>query len=188
MIVSAAVLLGGCSGSATPSPAAGPTARPTPVVTPDPHLTDPADLDTIFAELSRAGIKITPINAVAATEPIRRINATYLDWPLIMSEFSSAQALLAASRFVPDKAPKRGDAAITIVGLNIMLEYGPKVTNAVTPEAPEAKYREAALALVRALDPLLGPLAQRSVAPLPLPTATPLPSPSGSPGPSPAPS
>jgi len=188
VVVSAAVLLGGCSGSATPSPAAGPTASPVPVVTPDPHLTDPADLDTIFAELSRAGIKITPINAVAATEPIRRINATYLDWPLIMSEFSSGPALIATRRFVPGKAPTRGDAAITIVGLNIMLEYGPKVTNSVTPEVPEAKYREAAEALVRALDPLLGPLAQRSVEPLLLPTASPPPSPSGSPGPSPAPS
>ena len=162
--------------------------RPTPVITPDPHLSDPADLDTIFAELTKAGLVITPINAGAATEPRRRINATYLDWPLTMSEFSSAEALVAATGWTTGALPDRGDAPFTIIGLNIMVEYGPKVTNAVTPQLPEARYLSAAATLGRTLDPLLGPLDQRSVTPLPLPTATPPPTPEASDVPSPAPS
>ncbi len=187
MIVSAVLWAGGCAAAATPSPSAPPTPVPTPVITPDPHLTDPADLDTIFAELSTAGIRITPINAVAANEPVRRINATYLDWPIIVSEFSSGPALLASSGFRPDRPPVRGDAPFTIVGLNIMVEYGPKVTNAASPAPPAQRYRDAVLELALVLDPLLGPLTQRSVVPLPLPTASPL-APAITPGPSPAPS
>lgn len=187
-IVSLAVLIGGCAGSATPGPSVAATPRPTPVITPDPHLTDPADLDTIFAELTKGGLKITPINAVAAAEPIRRVNATYLGWPIILSEFSSAQALLTTTGWKTGVAPDRGDAPFTLIGLNIMVEYGPKVTNAATPEPPDARYQEAAEALGRILDPLLGPLDQRSVVPLPLPTASPLASPVESGAPSPAPS
>lgn len=187
VIVASAVLVGGCADSATPSPSATATARPTPVITPDPHLTDPADLDTIFAELTKAGIAITPINAAAAPEPKRRINATYLDWPLIISEFSSGQALRATTRWKAGAKPIRGNAPYTIIGLNLMFEYGPKVTNAATPGAPEARYREAALQLSLALDPLLGPLEQRSVVALALPTASPTPVPTAAPTSTPAP-
>lgn len=186
VIVASAVLVGGCADTATPRPSTAATARPTPVITPDPHLTEPADLDTIFAELTKAGIVITPTNAAAAAEPKRRINATYLDWPLIMSEFSSGQALRATTRWKAGAKPIRGDAPYAIVGLNLMFEYGPKVTNAATPEAPEARYRDAALALSLALDPLLGPLEQRSVVALPLPTASPAVLPTTAPTPVPS--
>jgi len=186
VIVASAVLVGGCAGSVTPGPSAAATARPTPVITADPHLTDPADLDTIFAELTKAGLVITPINAGAADEPRRRVNATYLDWPLIISEFSSGRALRATTRWTPGAVPTRGDAPYTIIGLNLMFEYGPKVTNAATPEVPEARYRDAALQLSLALDPLLGPLEQRSVVALPLPTASPAVAPTVAPTPAPS--
>ncbi len=184
--MSLAILISGCGDSASPGPSAVPTARPTPVVTPDPHLTDPADLDTIFAELTKAGLMITPINAGAATEPLRRVNATYLDWPLILSEFSSGEALIATTGWTTGSLPERGDAPFTIIGLNIMVEYGPKVTNALTPEPADPRYEAAAATLGLALDPLLGPLDQRSVTPLPLPTASPLLEPVGTDAPSPA--
>lgn len=184
--VAAAVLVGGCADPATPSPRPAATPRPTPVITPDPHLADPADLDTIFAELTKAGLVITPINAGSADEPRRRINATYLDWPLIISEFSSGRALRTTTRWTPGGAPRRGEAPFTIVGLNLMFEYGPKVTNAVTPEPPEQRYRDAMIELALVLDPLLGPLEQRSVVALPLPTASPPVAPT--PPPTPAPS
>lgn len=190
VIVATAVLVGGCADAATPSPRPAATPRPTPVITPDPHLADPADLDTIFAELTKAGLVITPINAGSADEPRRRINATYLDWPLILSEFSSGARLRATTGWRAGVAPRRGDAPFTIVGLNLMFEFGPKVTNAATPEVPEQRYRDAALALALVLDPLLGPLEQRSVVPLALPTASPgvaTPAPA-TPAPTPAPS
>ncbi len=188
MLTSLAVLVGGCAGSATPGPSAPPTPRPAPVITPDPHLSDPADLDTIFTELTKGGLQITPINAGAAAEPLRRVNATYLDWPIILSEFSSSAALVKAIGWTPGVAPERGDAPYTIVGLNIMIEYGPKVTNAAKPEPPDPIYEAAAEAIVRILDPLLGPLGQRSVVPLPLPTASPPLDPAASVTPSPVPS
>lgn len=186
VIVATAVMVGGCAGSATPSPSAAATPRPTPLITPDPHLTDPADLDTIFAELTKAGLVITPINAGAADEPRRRINATYLDWPLILSEFSSGPALRATTGWIPGAAPVRGDAPFTIIGLNLMFEYGPKVTNDATPAQPEQRYRDAALGLALVLDPLLGPLEQRSVVALLLPTATPPVTPTAAPTPAPS--
>jgi hypothetical protein len=70
--------------------------------------------------------------------------------------------------------------------MNILLEFGPHSTNDRTPAPPEPEKIDAALYLVRALDPLLGPLSQRSTVPLPLPTprATPAPA-TDSPSPTP---
>lgn len=169
VVVSLAVaaLVGACgSNAASPSP----TPRPTPVVTPDPHLTEPASVDTVYVELQRAGLDITPNTASSGPggEPVKRISATFEGWPLILSQFTSSAALR-ASGFDPARAVRQGDPPITLAGLNILVEFGPTTSNTALPEPPDSARRAAALELVRVLDPLLGPLGQVSAEPLPLP-------------------
>jgi hypothetical protein len=161
-----AVSLGACSAGAAATPV--PTPVPTPVVTPDPHLAEPASADDVYRKLTAAGLRITPNSASSATghEPVKRINATFEGWPLILSEFSSAGALAKAVRIDPKAEPRRGEPPFTIVGLNIAVEFGPKAVSRPKPDLPDERRRAAALALAQALDPLLGPLAVRAVEPL----------------------
>lgn len=172
-------LVTACAAAATPPPTI--TAVATPVVTPDPHLTAPASVDEIFRLLGGAGLRITPNTASGGPdeEPLKRINATYASWPLVLSEFTSAEALRKVGRFDIRKPPGRGESPYVLAGLNILVEFGPKVTNDARPPIPEPVKQAAFLQLVAVLDPLLGPLAQRSVEPVPLPTATALPAASG---------
>lgn len=178
LVLLAGTVVVACGGSASPNPDA--SARATPVVTPDPHLTEPVAVNTIFVELQKAGLDLTGNTASSGPggEPVKRIAATYADWPLILSEYSSSAALRRVSGFDPATPIGQGDAPIALAGLNILVEYGPKTSNTVIPESPDARRLEAAQELVRVLDPLVGPLSQVSATILPLPTATGLPSPS----------
>jgi hypothetical protein len=173
----AAALVAACGATAAPSPSA--TARPTPVITPDPHLDAPASVDDVFRLLQQAGIRITPNTASAGPggEPVKSINATYADWPLVLTQFSTAEALVAAASFDPSTPPAVGDPPYVLIGMNIQVEYGPHTTNQRTPAPPSDLQQAAAAALVAALDPLIGPLTQRSVLPVPLPTLGPAPTP-----------
>jgi hypothetical protein len=170
-----AALVGACGTEAVaPSPSPPP---PSATPTPDPHLTEPASVGDVFAAFGRAGLRITANNADSggqSGEPRKRINATYAGWPLILSEFSSQAALVASIGFQPDRAPRQGEAPFMIVGLNILVEYGPHTKNAVTK--PDKPFIDAAQALVDAMDPLLSPLAQSSTAPLDLPREVVVPS------------
>ncbi|HEV8490241.1 MAG TPA: hypothetical protein VGQ58_10690 [Candidatus Limnocylindrales bacterium] len=171
----------GGSGSVSPSP------QPTPLITPDPHLQDPASVDDVYQELAKAGLRITANTATIGTDgvTVKRINATYANWPLVLTEFKSTSARRVAARFDSGKPPRQGESPYMIAGMNILLEFGPHSTNDKTPAPPESAKVDAALDLVRALDPLLGPLEQRSTQPLPLPTPvlTPAP-PTAAPAPS----
>jgi len=143
-------------------------------------------LNAVFLKLGAAGLQIKANNADAggpAGEPLKRINATYASWPLIMSEFSSSAALRKAGKFDPARPPQDGDPPYTFAGLNVLVEFGPR-TPGGNRATPEPRFHAAALALFLALDPLLGPLEQRSVDPLPLPEASASPA---SAGPSPSP-
>ena len=164
-----------------------PTAQPLPSYTPDPHLTDPASIDVVYRELVKSGLRITANTATIGTDGIvvKRINATYANWPLVMTEFTSTNALQVAARFDRGQPPRKGESPYMIAGLNILLEFGPHSTNDKTPAPPEPEKVDAALSLVRALHPLVGPLEQRSTQPLPLPTpvSTPAPLPTDSPSP-----
>jgi hypothetical protein len=174
-IVVATLAVGACAAAAAPS--ASPTARPTPVVTPDPHLANPASVDDLFRKLGAADVRITPNTATGfpGGDPVKRINATYANWPLVLTEFTSAEALVRIAKFDPARAPRRGESPYILAGMNLLIEYGPQVTNDPAPAPADAARRTALLALVAALDPLVGPLAQRSVDPLDLPVGTPLP-------------
>jgi hypothetical protein len=172
----AAVLVAGCGGG--PS-ATAPAASATPLPTPDRHLAAPAHVDDVYRLVSAAGIKIVPNTASEDPkgDPIKRIAATYADWPLVLTEFSTASALKTVGKFDTSIKPKRGEAPYIVVGLNIMIEYGPRDTNDVTPVAADPAHQKALMALVAALDPLVGPLTQRSVVAIALPTLVPSPPP-----------
>jgi hypothetical protein len=174
-----AAVLVGCGSAPSPTPTPPPSLAPTP--TPDVHLTEPASADAVFRALGAAGLRVVPNNAVTGRpgeEPRLRINATYVNWPLVIHEYSSAAALRAHAPFRAGGRPTIGDAPFNLAGLNILVEFGPHAKNRNEPP-PDPRFREAAVALIDALDPLIGPLEQMSIEPLPLPTLTPLPGSSG---------
>jgi hypothetical protein len=148
-------------------------------------------VDDVFRLLGSAGIHILPLTASIGTsgEPIKRITATYTDWPLVLSQYSTAEALRRVAKFDPKTPPIRGEPPYNIAGLNILIEFGPRNTNDPKPVPADAIRQAALVALVNALDPLLGPLSQRSVVPVPLPHVTPAPpsAPASSPAASKAP-
>ena len=177
----AGAVLAACGGpGVATAPPATPTPEPTP--TPNPHLIDPASVDKVYQALRKAGLPVTANSANAGTggEPLKRLNLTYDGWPLIIQEFSSADALRVTTKFSPKHKPQFGDPAYTFIGLNLYIEYGPHTTNHL-PETPDQRFIDAAMKLVAVLDPLIGPLRQSSVSPIPLPTAPPAsPAPSAS--------
>ncbi len=185
-----AVLAAACGGAASPAPSPAPSPTPTP--TPNPHLSEPASVDAVFTYLTGiGGLRIVANTASVGVNgvPSKVIDATYAGWPLTLSQFASHAQLVAATKFNPKDRTQVGDAPYSIVGLNILVEYGPRSgRTGVTP--PDHAYVTSAIALATVLDQLLGPLAQRSVQPIALPTQPPAPgaspaAPSGSAKPSP---
>ena len=137
-----------CGSTPAPSVAASPTAIPTPVITPDPHLSEPATADQIFNAIRRGDLPLSVNNATAgaANAPmVKQINAQVANWPLIITEFRNAALLR------------------TWVGMNIIVTFGP-TTGA--PTAPDATRQEQAKDVVALIDPLLWPLEQRSLTPI----------------------
>jgi hypothetical protein len=150
-------------------------------------LKEPVSIDLVYQRLAVAGLRITANTATVGTDglTVKRINATYAEWPLIMTEFKTSAALQVAARFDGGRPPRQGESPYMIAGLNLLFEYGPHSTNDRTPSPPSPSHRAAALKLVEALHPLLHPLAQRSTQPLELPTPVPTPvPPAASPSPS----
>ena len=167
-----AMLLVSACGSAPPS-VAPPTARPTPVITPDPHLTEPATADQIFVAIRVGDLPLNANNATSGdpTSPIvKRINAAIGNWPLIITEFRSSAALRQSTSWDPTKPPTQGNAPYTFVGLNILIEFGP-VTGVLA--APDADRQKQARVLVDLVDPLLWPMEQRAVIRLETKTGSP---------------
>ena len=174
-VVAAAFALAACGGppaSAPPSPAA---ATPTP--TPDPHLAAPATADQVYRALGAAGLPIVANNAITGGpngEPVKRINATYIGWPLNVAQYSSASALAKVSGWKDGEKPTRGEEPITIIGMNILVTWGP--TTGATPPTPDVLKMRGLDRLVAVLDGLLSPLRARTVIPVSFPHASPAPS------------
>lgn len=153
-----------CGGPAASSPP--PSARPTPVVTPDPHLTEPATADELFGAIRLGDLPLSVNNATAglAGDPlVKRINADVGNWPLVISEFRSAAALRETTGWDPSEPLAQGDPPYAFVGLNLLVEFGP-ITGPLAN--PDETRREQAEQLVAIIDPLLWPLEQRSVDPI----------------------
>ena len=165
-------------GSAPPSVAPA-TPPPTPVVTPDPHLTDPASADAVFTAIARAKLPIAANTAKAGSDPVKQINATFFDWPLVVSQYRSAASLAEKQTWVPGDPPVKGQAPVSIAGINVLLEWGPRTGSkppALTP-AQVAKMNE----LLAVLDTYLGPLTVRTTTSLRVPEASSSPKPAASP-------
>ena len=183
-----AIFIAACGGA---PPSLAPTAVPTPVPTPNVHLGDSATAGDVYTGLGRAGLRITPNSASTFDDPaapiIKRITATYLDWPLDVFEFRTTKDLNdAVKAWKSGDGPGRGDPPISIIGLNILVTWGPRMTGRV-PEPPNTRQADALEALVDALEPLLSPLRARAVVPIELASVPVVPAPTTSAGPSAAP-
>ncbi len=170
--LAAAVAIGmvacACGGG---SPSAPPV-DPTPVVTPGPtpvaHLSDPVKVDDLYRALLAAGLRIVPNNASTGGpghEPVKRINATYVGWPLAISQFSSAASLRAATHWKAGSPPGQGEASIAFIGENILVEWG--ATGGGSPKHPDDRQLAAAEALHAALDQLVSPVVGRTIVTIP---------------------
>jgi hypothetical protein len=182
-----AILVAAC---ASPAASLAPTAAPTPLVTPNPHLGDSATAQEVFTGLGRAGLRMTPNSASTfdndAAPVITRINATYLDWPLDVFEFRTAEGLIEATRAWSGEGPGNGDPPISLVGHNILVTWGPRTTGR-KPKAPDQRQAVALDALVDAMETLLSPLRAQAVVPIELAAVSAAPTPAASGGPSVAP-
>jgi hypothetical protein len=182
LALGAALLAAACGSTpATVAPSATPVA-PTP--TPNPHLSDPASVDDLYNALLKGSLQISANSADAGSGTmVKRLHLTYDAWPLVLTEYTSAKTLLSGSGFNPKAKPAFGDPPFALAGLNILIEYGSNTQNG-PPAAPDPRFVTAFQQLVQIVDPLLGPLQQRSVTAVALPTPTPAPSVSASPKPS----
>lgn len=172
-VVLVAAVAAACA-DAPPPPSATP--RPTPVITPDPHLTEPASADEVFIAIGSAGLPLVANNATAgdASRPYRkRINAEFGNWPLTITEFPSATALRQAIGWDPARPPVQGHPPYAFVGLNILVEFGPSTGARLGP--PDENRQAQATELVALLHGLLSPIEQRSLVPVALPTPRPAP-------------
>ena len=182
------LLAAACS---SPPPSAAPTVAPTPVVTPNPHLVDPATARDVFTGLGREGLKISPNTAVggaAGTGIVTRINATYLGWPLDLVQYRTSADLAKAAKWKNGDAPGRGEPPFALAGHNILVTWGPWGPGS-RPPVPDDRQAAALEALVKALDRLLSPLRARTIVPLQIAAAPPTkePGPSAAPKATPAP-
>jgi hypothetical protein len=175
-------------GSTPPSVVPSSTPSPTPSPTPNPHLTDPASADAVFTAIAKARLPISANNAAAGSDPVKQINATYFDWPMLISEYRSAASLAKRETWLAADQPARGDAPVSIRGINVLIEWGP--TTGAKPEGLSPAQVEAMNAFLAVLDRYIGPLTVRSTTFLqvPEPSASPSVKPSASAKPSGKPS
>jgi hypothetical protein len=145
-----------------------PSTGPTPLVTPNPHLTTPATAQQVFNGLGRAGLKVTAhtASAGAADSPIvRKIFASYLGWPLDVTEYRSTRDLAEALTWSSGAPPAKGDPPVTIAGGNILVIWGP-MNSGKAPIRLDERQQAGLQPLVSALDVLLSPLWTRTSDPV----------------------
>jgi hypothetical protein len=172
------LIIAGCGSSAAGS--LSPSVSPAPAATPDPHLSEPVAADDIYKAFGKGGVVITPINAnLGQGNPniVKQINANLGGWPLRITQYKSGDAMRRELDWTPGQSPGGDEAPYAFAGLNILIQFGP--ISARAPGIPDAGRLAAAASIVAILDPLLWPLAQRSVVAIPMrtpiPVATPAP-------------
>lgn len=179
-----AIGCGGGPASAPPNPTPIPTPAPTAVA----HLTAPVKADDLYLAVRAAGLRIDPNNASTGGpghEPVKRINATYEGWPLAISQYSTPASLLDAITWANGSVPGQGEAPVSVVGLNILIQWGP-MTGA-SPRTPDDRQLAAVTKLALALEPLVSPLEWRTIVPIPGVTPEPTVEPTAKPSPKPTP-
>jgi len=178
----ALAILGLAACGSTP-PSVAPTVAPTPLITPDPHLADPTTADEVYRGLGASGLRITANNASAGGEDkdlVKRINATYLGWPLNVTQYRTAAALAKGTGWAPGEPPGQGEAPVAIAAANILVQWGPQTGD--HPATPNERQLTGLKDLVTALDRLLSPLRARTIVRVDVPgvVLTSAPDPSGS--------
>ena len=164
-IVAAAALAAACSNA---PPSASPSVAPTPLVTPNPHLPSPATARQVFAGLGKAGLPITANTATLGPDGgdvVTKIYATYLGWPLDVTEYRSATALTKAITWADGEEPGKGEPPIALAGVNILITWGP-ARSGHTPAQLDDRQTDALSRLVSAADILLSPLKTRTSVPV----------------------
>ena len=129
----------------------------------------PATAQDVFNGLGRAGLRITPNTATAGSDGgavVTRINATYLGWPLDVTQYRTAADLAKAADWEAGEAPGRGEPPVALAGYNILVTLGAVRGRRQAAEARRAARPPALDALVAALDGLLSPLRTRTVVPV----------------------
>ena len=182
MALATALVAAACGSTPASVP---PSVAPTPMVTPNPHLADPATAQDVFNGLGRQGLKITPNTAVTGAGGagvVTRINATYQGWPLDVTQYKTSADLAKAAAWTAGEAPGRGEPPVALAGYNILVRWGPWGTG-TKPQVPEDQRAAALSALVSALDVLISPLRTRTIVPVQVAVVVPTPAP----GPSTAP-
>jgi hypothetical protein len=182
----AAVVLFAVTRGAAPA-AVTPSAAPRVVVTPNPHLSTSATAQDVFNGLGHAGLQVTAhtASAGAADGPIvRRIFASYLGWPLDVTEYRSAKALSDAEKWKSGSTPEYGDPPITIAGGNILIIWGP-TSSGRAPIEPDTRQKAGIQELVSAVEVLLSPIRAKSNVPVQI-TQVAAPAPSAAPSKAPS--
>jgi len=160
--------------------AATASAAPAPIATPNPHLPGTATAQQVFNGLGHAGLRVTAHTASAGTDNtiVTKIFATYLGWPLDVTQYSSTQALTEAETWTSGTPPEKGDPPVTIAGGNILIIWGP-INEGRAPESLDDRQIAGLQPLVSALEALLSPLRTRTTVPVtvihtppPMPTAS----------------
>jgi hypothetical protein len=184
------VLVAACGSAApTPPPAApSPTPKSFVTATPWPPLTDPATADDVFSALLADGLILSPNGASAGAkgkEPVKKIDAIYLGWPLSITQYSTTKAARSKVTWKDGSKPGKNEPPIAFLGENVLVTWGP-VTD--TPPTPVGTQVVAAEQLRISLERLLGPLRARTSAPVAgaSPSATAAPSGAASPAASPS--
>ena len=164
-LVGVALVASACS---SPPPSVAPTVAPTPVPSRSLHLGLTATVQDVFNGLGRAGLDITANTAMTGqdgSDVVRKIFATYLDWPLDVTEYRSASALRKVTKWAAGDGPGLGEPPVAIAGSNILITWGP-MNAAAKPRVPDAHQIDGLRDLVKALDVMLSPLKARTVVPV----------------------
>ena len=185
MVLLASFVVVACGGQAAPSEA--PSAVPTPVVTPDPHLSDPVTANQIYLVLAAAKLGMTcPTASLGEGQDgvVKQINCNVAGWPLRIVQYQST-AVLDKNLIWGDSTPIGKEPPYWWAALNVAVSYGPISDRA--PSEPDSTRAQMAAQIVGILDPLLWPLRQHSVELIPARTPEPVATPTPTPVPSKAP-
>jgi hypothetical protein len=176
-----------CGGNSTPSPST--TAPSASISAVDRHLSGNVDANRLFQILSSAGLPVNQESVTAGPdgEPTTILFLKDGFQALTIEQYSGPKAVSDAGYTSGSKLVK-GDSPYTFWAVNLVIHLGPRVPSAL-PAGPTLDLQNEATRVVNAIDPYIGPLQQRSIAPVTLPSTPepvkPSPSPSAK---SPAPS
>lgn len=198
ILIAGILAVAACGPSGATAPPSGTTASgaPTPPPTPNLHIDGSVDANRVFQILASARLAVhqeTLQGPGSNGEPNATLFIVDGSIPVSIDQFSSPGAVRNAG-YTAGSHTVKGDAPYTLWAANIVIHVGNRQSGAL-PAGPDAGTQAAAVEIARVIDPYLGPLTQRSVAPLQLPS-TPTPEvtaaptsapPSASPQPTPKP-